>query len=65
MTPADPAAPAANVLLTEIGAFKLTVLASVIVSGVTLCLAGPQRAKQEKQAGNGSQDGRSALGAVP
>lgn len=50
MSPPDAAAPAANVLLTEIGAFTLTVLASVIVSLVTLWLAGRQRARQEQQA---------------
>ncbi len=43
MSPADAAAPAANVLLTEIGAFTLTVLAGVIVSLVTLWLAGADR----------------------
>ena len=50
MSPPDAAAPAANVLLTEIGAFTLTVLAGVIVSLVTLWLAGRQRARQEQQA---------------
>lgn len=50
MSPSDAAAPAANVLLTEIGAFTLTVLAGVIVSLVTLWLAGRQRARQEQQA---------------
>ena len=50
MTPADAAAPAANVFLAEIGAFTLTVLAGVIVSLVTLWLARHQRTKQETQA---------------
>lgn len=50
MSPPDAAAPAANVVLTEIGAFTLTVLAGVIVSLVTLWLAGRQRARQEHQA---------------
>ena len=47
MIPADPAAPAGNVFLAEIGAFTLTVLAGVIVSLVTLWLAGRQRTRQE------------------
>ena len=50
MSPADAAVPAANALLADIGAFTLTVLAGVIVSLLTLWLAGRQRAKQEKQA---------------
>ena len=50
MSQADAAAPAANALLADIGAFTLTVLAGVIVSLVTLWLAGRQRAKQEKRA---------------
>ena len=49
MSPSDAAAPAANALLADVGAFTLTVLAGVIVSLVTLWLAGRQRAKQEKQ----------------
>ena len=56
MNPSDAAAPAANVLLTEIGAFTLTVLAGVIVSLVTLWLAGRQRARQEKQAESRRRD---------
>ena len=36
--------------LAEIGAFTLTLLAGVIVSLVTLWLAGRQRTNQEKQA---------------
>ena len=50
MTPVDAAAPAANVLLAEVGAFALTVLAGVIVSLLALWLASRQRAKQEEQA---------------
>ena len=50
MSPTDAAAPAANALLADVGAFTLTVLAGVIVSLVTLWLAGRQRAKQEAQA---------------
>ena len=50
MSPADAAAPAANALLADVGAFTLTVLAGVIVSLVTLWLAGRQRASQERQA---------------
>lgn len=50
MSPSDAAAPVANALLADIGAFTLTVLAGVIVSLVTLWLAGRQRAGQERQA---------------
>lgn len=50
MNPANTAAPAADFLSAEIGAFALTVLAGVIVSLVTLWLAGRQRATQERQA---------------
>ena len=50
MSSADPATPVANALLADPGAFTLTVLAGVIVSLVTLWLAGRQRAKQEQQA---------------
>ena len=47
MTPADAAASAATGYLADIGAFAVTVLAGVIVSLVTLWLAGRQRARQE------------------
>ena len=50
MSPADAAAPAANLYVAEIAAFVLTILAGVIVSLLTLWLAARQRTKQEKQA---------------
>ena len=50
MSPADAAAPIANVFLAELGAFTLTVLAGVMVSLVSLWLAGRQRTRQEEQA---------------
>ena len=50
MSSADADAPMANTLLADVGAFTLTVLAGVIVSLVTLWLAGRQRTNQERQA---------------